>query len=162
LSQGRKIPSARDKVSPLGFHIRRAELRDFSALAELYVRTRRATFSWLPAETFQLEDFYRDTHGELIWLAEEGKTLVGFASVYVQSAFLHALYIADHAQGRGVGRALLAHVIRTTPGRMTLKCLTFNHLAQTFYTARGWKVIGSGDSAHGPYLTFQAPDVSEP
>ncbi|MFY8105383.1 MAG: GNAT family N-acetyltransferase [Elstera sp.] len=158
MSQGRKNPSADEKISSLDLQIRRGELRDFAILAELYLRTRRSAFSWLPPETFQLEDFYRDTQGELIWLAEDGRAVLGFASVYVQSAFLHALYIADHAQGRGVGRALLSHVIDSTPGRMTLKCLTFNHLAQTFYAGRGWRVIGSGDSPHGPYLTFEAPE----
>ncbi len=133
-------------------------MRDFAALATLYLRTRRKTFTWLPAKTFQLEDFYRDTQGEVIWVAEGGKAVLGFASVYGPSAFLHALYIAGYAQGRGVGQALLAHVIGVTPGRMTLKCLTCNHLARRFYTARGWEVIGGGESPQGPYLTFEAPE----
>ncbi|KJV07374.1 hypothetical protein VZ95_20035, partial [Elstera litoralis] len=112
--------------------IRRAELRDYPVLADLYLEVRRETFSWVPAESFKFEDFHRDTQGELVWLAESGAQPVGFASVYLQSAFLHSLYIDRKAQGRGIGSALLAHVIRTTRGRMTLKCLTFNRLAQAF------------------------------
>jgi GNAT superfamily N-acetyltransferase len=161
LSQGRASLSADRKISRLDLRIRRAELRDFAVLASLYLRTRRETFTWLPTKTFQIEDFYRDTQGEVIWVAEGGKAVLGLASVCVPNAFLHALYIAGYAQGRGVGRALLAHVIGMTPGRMTLKCLTRNHLAQGFYTARGWTVVGGGGSPQGPYLTFEAPEAGD-
>lgn len=137
--------------------IRRAELSDFPALADLYLAVRRHTFAWLPASLFQREDFFRDTQGECLWVAVRDRRLVGFASVYLDSAFLHALYISAGSQGCGIGTALLDHVIRTTPGRVTLKCLTFNRAAQTFYQARGWSIIGGGESAHGPYLTFEAP-----
>jgi hypothetical protein len=40
---------------------------------------------------------------------------------------------------------------------MTLKCLILNRAAQAFYSAHGWTVIGRGESAHGQYLTFEAP-----
>ncbi len=144
-------------MPPTDLQIRRAELRDFPVLAELYLTVRRITFNWLPAETFHPDDFYRDTQGELLWLASADQEILGFASVYLQSAFLHSLYITPAAQGRGVGSALLAHVIRTTRGRMTLKCLILNRAAQAFYSAHGWTVIGRGESAHGQYLTFEAP-----
>lgn len=137
--------------------IRRAELSDFPALADLYLAVRRSTFAWLPVSLFQREDFFRDTQGECVWVAVRHRTIVGFASVYLESAFLHSLYVAHTAQGSGVGKALLDHVVHTTPGRVTLKCLTFNRTAQAFYQARGWSVIGSGESAHGPYVTFEAP-----
>ncbi len=149
-------PSAIDS-RPAGLVIRRAELSDFPALADLYLDVRQQSFSWLPPSLFQREDFFRDTQGEVIWLASEAGQILGFASVYLDSAFLHALYISPKAQRRGVGSRLLAQVIRTTQGRVTLKCLTFNRAAQAFYAARGWSVIGSGESAHGPYLTFEAP-----
>lgn len=142
---------------PTGLVIRRAELRDFPALADLYLDVRQKSFSWLPPSLFQREDFFRDTHGEVIWLAAEDGTILGFASVYLDSAFLHSLYIRADAQRRGVGSRLLAQVIRTTQGRVTLKCLTFNRAAQAFYQAHGWSIIGSGESAHGPYVTFAAP-----
>lgn len=149
------VPSARRPRGDL--LIRRAELSDFPALADLYLAVRRSTFAWLPASLFQREDFFRDTQGECVWVAVHDRRIIGFASVYLESAFLHSLYVAEDAQGGGIGSSLLDHVIHTTPGRVTLKCLTFNRAAQAFYAARGWSVIGSGESAHGPYLTFEAP-----
>lgn len=137
--------------------IRRAELSDLPALADLYLHVRRNTFSWLPPERFQREDFFRDSQGELVWVATRAGTLVGFASVYSESAFLHSLYVHPTAQRTGIGRLLLAQVVRTTPGRVTLKCLTFNRAAQAFYLAQGWAIIGSGENAQGPHLTFEAP-----
>lgn len=40
-----------------------------AALADLYLRTRRATFTWHNPQDFRLEDFTRDTAGELVHLA---------------------------------------------------------------------------------------------
>lgn len=159
MSGDENLLSSKPLGPPSDTIIRRAELRDFPELAGLYLNCRRLTFDWLPADSFHLEDFYRDTQSEVIWLARYRHKLLGFASIYLQSAFLHALYIAKEAQGCGIGTALLDHASRMTPGRLTLKCLTLNRAAQAFYHARGWTIIGSGESAQGRYLTFQAPNA---
>ncbi len=131
-------------------------IRDFvegdrAALRELYVLCRRAAFTWADGSTFKAGDFDRDTEGERILVAENKQEVLGFASIWMAENFLHNLFVHPAFWRRGVGTALLRRVMYLTSGPPTLKCLTANTGARTFYARTGWRAIGDGVSSDGPY-----------
>ena len=121
--------------------------RDRDALRGLYLAARRHAFHWLAATDFQLEDFDRDTEGELIWVAAEGDRPVGFISVWEPENFIHNLFVHPDATGLGVGSALLDRSLDEIGRPATLKCLSQNKRAREFYLAKGWRIAAEG---HGP------------
>ena len=67
-----------------------------------------------------------------IVLALEAGRLVGLAAMYRPQRFLHSLYVTE--RGRGIGKALLDHVIAAAGGTLSLKCQAANIGAQAFYS----------------------------
>ena len=122
--------------------VRRARSDEVGACADLYVRVLRETFTWLPPERHHREDFLRAARDEEIYLASEEGRIVGLAGFYRPQNFLHSLY-AD-VRGRGVGKALLAHVIAIADGPVSLKVQAPNRRAQAFYAREGFVAVEQG------------------
>jgi len=138
--------------------IRPALPSDQAALADLYLRSRRATFTWRYPADFQLDDFARDTEGELIHLAEsEDGTILGFLSLWEPDRFIHHLFIAPDHLRQGIGQALLADLHQRLPGPFRLKCLTANLPALAFYRSVGWTEVDRETSSDGEYLLLESP-----
>jgi ribosomal protein S18 acetylase RimI-like enzyme len=130
---------------------------DQAALADLYLRSRRAAFTWRDPEDFQLDDFTRDTEGELIHLTESPDgTILGFLSLWEPDKFIHHLFIAPGHLRQGIGQALLADLHQRLPGPFRLKCLTANIPALAFYRSRCWIEIDKGSSEDGDYLLLES------
>lgn len=144
----RPTPAAALQVRPF-------EPQDLAALRRLFLQARTATFTWLDATTFQLHDFDLHTLGERVLVALLDGEPVGFASIWEPDSFLHNLFIAPAAQRRGVGAALLAACAAYFTQPPTLKCLKANANALAFYERMGWRVIGEGDAADGPYVLMR-------
>ncbi len=105
--------------------IRKAESKDSENLARLFLETRRKTFYWQDQSQWELEDFYKKTEGEVIFLAEnETKTLLGFISIWEQDSYLHNLFIAPSHQRKGIGTLLIQSLFSWLPLPYTLKCVT--------------------------------------
>lgn len=121
-------------------------------LRTLFLHARRANWTWLDGRDWQLEDFDAVTRDEIIWVAEEDGHRLGFAAVYVNDNFLHSLFVAPDAQGKGVGSALLKKVQSEFTRTGSLKCLVQNRHAQAFYLHHGWHVEAEGVSPDGDYL----------
>ncbi|WP_412529450.1 N-acetyltransferase family protein [Burkholderia lata] len=137
--------------------VRDAVAADMPALCELFLRSRRETFVWLPAGAFQLADFAAQTEGERLRVAEdEGGRLAGFVSVWEPDQFIHHLHVHRPHHRSGVGRALL----RALPGwpatPYRLKCLRANTPALAFYAACGFVEIGAGRAEDGEYLLLES------
>ena len=132
---------------------------DRASLRALYRDSRRETFHWLSPDSFQLQDFDRDTRGEAIWVAEDAAGVRGFVSVWRPENFIHNLFVQPGATGRGIGSALLASCLAELDRPAALKCLVQNKRARAFYLTRGWRVAGKGAGRHGPYhlLTYSLP-----
>ena len=136
----------------VGLDIRRARPDELAACAGLYVRVLRDTFTWLPRDRHREADFLDAAREEEVFVAIEGGRIVGLAAFYRPQSFLHSLYVED--RGRGIGKALLDHVIATAGGRLSLKCQAANLGAQAFYVREGFRCIEAGEDAGVAWLRF--------
>lgn len=79
--------------------------------------------------------------GGSAWVAEQFGRLAGFAALDREAASVWALFVADDAQGFGIGRALHDHMIAYAE-RSGLTYLTLSTMpgsrADGFYRAAGW------------------------
>ncbi len=116
--------------------VRHARSDELGACADLYVRVLCDTFTWLPAERHRREDFLRAARDEEIYVAVEGREILGIAGFYRPQNFLHSLYV--DARGRGVGKALLDHIAGSARGPLSLKVQAPNLRAQAFYRREGF------------------------
>jgi ribosomal protein S18 acetylase RimI-like enzyme len=129
---------------------------DSEACRELYFRTRQTTFYWVPKRLFRRADFFADTEGEELFVAERGGRLVGFAGVYLPD-FLHHLYVAAAERRSGVGSRLLDTVLQQFTCRLRLKVLVRNGPALAFYQARGFRFGERGRDVHGDWVMLSVP-----
>ncbi|ELY4031985.1 GNAT family N-acetyltransferase [Cronobacter sakazakii] len=132
--------------------IRPWEESDRPFLRTIYLHARREGWPWLDGSEWRLEDFDADTLGETILVAQADGHRLGFASIAENDNFLHHLFVAPDAQGRGVGEALLEAVQARFTGTGALKCLEKNERALRFYARHGWVQEGHGDAPEGAYL----------
>ena len=132
--------------------VRRARPDEMAACARLYVRVLSDTFTWMPPERHREADFLAAAREEEIYVAFEAGRLVGLAALYRPQLFLHSLYVIE--RGRGVGRALLAHVSTAAGGRLQLKCQAANLGAQAFYAREGFRCTETGEDGGVAWLRF--------
>lgn len=128
------------------------EETDRIPLRELFLETRRQTFTWLDVDAFKLEDFEHVTRGEWILVAEVGGRVVGFASVWRPEDFVHSLFVHPDFQGQGLGSLLLDACLAGMGRPASLKCTSRNTRALAFYESRGWVRDREGVASDGPYF----------
>ena len=116
--------------------VRRARSDELGACADLYVKVLAETFTWLPPERHQREDFLRAAKDEEIYIAVEDGRILGLAGFYRPQNFLHSLYV--DVRGRAIGKALLDHVCAVADGPVSLKVQAPNRRAQAFYAREGF------------------------
>jgi ribosomal protein S18 acetylase RimI-like enzyme len=161
--------------------IRPAITTDAPVLAAVHVR------SWQWAYRGQVPDAYLDHLGETLgervearraqleqvppeyrwWVAEQSANLLGFAVTRPSedddaaslTAEVMALYLDPDTVGKGVGRALLEHVVADFRQRgfrrATLWVLESNDRARRFYEAAGWAPDGARKSEERPGFLLQ-------
>jgi len=135
--------------------IREYRPADAARLSEIYLGSRKATFSWLNTALFELSDFHRDTRGEHIRVAELSKTVIGFSGCWLAERFIHHLYLDPTHTGMGAGGALLDATVELVGQPVRLKCLTQNRRALRFYLSRGWNVVNGGKTENGQYYELE-------
>ncbi|HYM69302.1 MAG TPA: GNAT family N-acetyltransferase [bacterium] len=138
--------------------LRRAGAADASAIAELFLASRRDALPYL-----------RDAHTDAevrewvptvmmkrteVWVAEIGGTMVGFLSV--AGDHVDHLYLLPGFYGRGIGSLLLDKAKELSPRRLRLFTFQRNTRARTFYEARGFMAIEFTD---GSQNEEREPDV---
>ncbi|MFN8010986.1 MAG: acetyltransferase [Holophagaceae bacterium] len=126
-------------------NIRAATLGDHPALLALWLRSVRATHTFLTEADIQaLHPLVRDhaLPALELWVLEDGGTILGW--IGLDGAKLEALFMdPDHA-GRGGGRQLVAHA-RALKGPLTLDVNEQNPGAVAFYRRLGFRVTGRSD-----------------
>jgi len=120
----------------VALEVRRARTDELGACADLYVRVLSETFTWLPTDRHKREDFLRAAKEEEVYVAVEGREILGLAALYRPQNFIHSLYV--DARRRGIGKALLDHIAAQAPGPLSLKVQAPNVKAQAFYRREGF------------------------
>lgn len=136
--------------------IRKCRSADYPAVEALFLRVRRELFSWHDASQYPPDDFYKQTAGEVVFVAEDaaGK-IVGFVSVWEQDAFIHHLYVDPDYKRKGVGTALMNSLFSWLPFPYRLKCITRNRQALKFYRKLGWVEVERAIGEDGEYALLE-------
>jgi GNAT superfamily N-acetyltransferase len=132
----------------------------YDALRKLFLKERQDTFYWLDPSEFKLNDFEKHINGELVLVAIEQETPVGFISIWMPNKFIHHFYVDQNYQHKGVGTLLLNAAIAETNLPITLKCLEQNTKAVAFYRKKGFIEKERGPSEHGDYILFELEDIN--
>ena len=120
-------------------------------LRRVFLEARLANFYWLNPAHLELSDFDHSTRGELILVATNNGTPVGFIACWEADNFIHSLFVDPKFTGKGIGKLLLKSCLATIGRPATLKCITKNSRALRFYYAQGWKKQARSRSPEGTY-----------
>ena len=80
---------------------------------------------------------------ERVWVAEDADRIVGYASADGES--LNHLYVLPEHQGRGIGSALLAEVMKHARDGVKLWTFEPNEAAIRFYVRHGFRTLRCTD-----------------
>ena len=128
---------------------------DINKLKDIFLETRRSTFSWVDTSQFKLSDFEKETEGEYVLVAMIDEKVIGFISVWVADNFIHHLYVDKSFQDQKVGTKLLNAVLDKFGLPVRLKCEIKNQKAVSFYRQKGFVEIEQGHSEMGVYILFE-------
>jgi putative acetyltransferase len=143
------------------FVLRRATPEDAPALADVHVRARVESMSYLP-DTHSPEEvlaWIREVmpQHEEVWVAEDEGRVIGFFAL--SDDLLYHLYVSPELQGRGAGSALFDMVKELRPDGFRLWVFQRNTQAREFYEHRGMRVVeltdGSGNEEREPDALYE-------
>ena len=78
---------------------------------------------------------------------DTGGAPIGFLTIDPADGYLDQLVVAPAAQGRGIGRRLIAEARRLSPGRLALQVNQDNRSAVRFYEREGFRTTRSGSNS---------------
>ena len=94
---------------------------------------------------------------EEVWVAEDGRRVVGFFAL--SDGFLYHLYVYPEVHGRGAGSLLFERVKKLAPDGFRLWVFQRNTQAREFYEHRGMRVValtdGSGNEEREPDALYE-------
>lgn len=128
---------------------------ELEELVSLYNQIRKNTPTWLDKEEITLDSFSDQVEVETIYIAYEGKRMIGFLTFYVPDNFIHLFFVDPANQGSGIGSKLLDEIFSDFNGEeISLKCLIHNNTAISFYEHKGFTIIETHELEHnhGYYL----------
>lgn len=93
--------------------IRLFQEKDRQSLQQLFLEVRTKHFLWEDGASFELQDFDLQTQDEILLVAEDEKGILqGFLAIYEPDQFIHHLFIANDAQGKGIGKQLIDEAVK--------------------------------------------------
>ena len=138
--------------------IRRATAADATAVAEVWLRSRKASLPAIPAPVHS-DDEVRAWFAEVVlperetWVAEVDGTVVGL--LVLAGEWVDQLYVDPTVTGQGLGADLLEQAKAERPAGLDLWTFQANARARRFYARHGFVEVArtEGDNEEG------APDV---
>jgi GNAT superfamily N-acetyltransferase len=138
--------------------IRLAEPDDARAVADLYLRSRKASVPAIPPSVHDDDDVRNHFATQVLpdceaWVATDDGVIVGILVLHAD--WVDHLYVEPGATGAGIGTALLAHAKQRRPDGLDLWAFQSNTGARRFYERHGFVAVAEtdGDNEEG------APDV---
>jgi putative acetyltransferase len=124
--------------------IRRAVPRDCEVLLDVWLRSVRATHTFVSAEDIQsmipqVRAYLASTEPELWVLSDDSGAIVGFLGM--AGSKMESLFLAPEFHRRGAGRQLVRHA-QALHGELTADVNDQNTAARAFYEACGFVVEG--------------------
>ncbi|MDQ6730655.1 MAG: GNAT family N-acetyltransferase [Actinomycetota bacterium] len=134
------------------FGLRAATVRDADAVADVWLRSRRAAVKEIPAHIHPDDEVRSWISSHVLldlecWVAERSDgEVVGLLAL--GNDWLEQLYVLPDRQGRGVGSALIDLAKRLRPEGLQLWTFASNNPARIFYERRGFVRVEETDGAH--------------
>jgi GNAT superfamily N-acetyltransferase len=124
------------------FTLRRGSERDAEAVADLYLRARRAAYPTIPMTAHTDEEVRRWIARRIprteVWVAEsEDGALVGL--LVLDDDWVDQLYVEPTLLGRAIGAELIGVAKRERPDGLRLWTFESNRGAQRFYERHGFR-----------------------
>lgn len=123
--------------------LRDARAADVAAMHRIRLAVRENRLS-SPARVTEDDYHARLLRGDGAWVAERAGEIVGYAMLDVPSRSVWALFVAPHAEGQGVGRALQSRLLDAALAAWPRVSLSTSPgtRAESFYVASGWSPAG--------------------
>lgn len=140
--------------------IRRAVEGDGPALADLYLRARRASEPAIPPMVHSDAETQEWMVGQVealdVWAAVEAGRIVGL--LVLAGDWLEQLYLEPDATGRGIGAVLVDHAKQQRPEGLQLWTFESNLGARRFYERHGFveaeRTDGAGNEEGAPDIRY--------
>jgi GNAT superfamily N-acetyltransferase len=142
--------------------IRRASARDAKRLTRLIHNSRAYEGPYAPMIAgYRVGPDYIETHRVFLVLGE-GNRLLGFYALVLSPPELDLMFVADAAQGLGIGRLLVEHMMGEARSAGLSGVRIVSHPpAEGFYRSVGAKRIGTV-KANGPAVMWDRPELLIP
>jgi ribosomal protein S18 acetylase RimI-like enzyme len=127
-------------------NIRPATARDYDALARIWLESWYSTgLRTLYDPGFgSLRGRIRDevAKGWNLYAVQGADEITAMLALHPRDFYLDQLWVAPAHQGRGIGRALLAHARAQLPDEIWLRCVVENASAWAWYEREGFRFEG--------------------
>jgi GNAT superfamily N-acetyltransferase len=126
--------------------VRRATVGDAAAVAEVYLASFHATYSFpLAHSDDEVREWVREQLIPMseMWVAEDGGSVV--AMMVVEPGLLGHLYVAPDRLGRGIGHRFVDLAKERWPDGLSLWTFQVNDRARRFYERNGFVAVEFGD-----------------
>jgi GNAT superfamily N-acetyltransferase len=142
--------------------IRRATARDAKRLTRLVHNSRAYEGPYAPMIAgYRVGPDYIETH-RVFLAADEDERLLGFYALILSPPELDLMFVADSAQGLGIGRLLVEHMIGEARGAGLSAVRVVSHPpAEGFYLSVGAQRIGTV-RANPPAVMWDRPELVIP
>jgi ribosomal protein S18 acetylase RimI-like enzyme len=137
--------------------LRRATPRDADAVAEVWLRSRKASVPAVPAPIHDDDDVrawlaQTVSSASDLWVAERSRIV---AMMLLEGHWIEQLYVDPSSTGRGIGSRLIAEAKVLRPERLDLWTFAGNTGARRFYERHGFSAVETTDGNNEE----RAPDV---
>lgn len=137
--------------------IRPAQAQDIPAMLQIWLDSSLLAHDFIPADYWQSQLVpMQQTYLPLAenFIIEDHAAVLGFASLLRDVSYLAALFIAPHAQGRGLGTRLL-HSLQQQCDALYLDVYSKNQSAVHFYQSHGFCITGESMDEHTGHLEYR-------
>lgn len=161
-SRASRITAFGGGVAKEAVQIRRATARDAKRLTRLVRNSRAYQGPYAPMVAgYQVGPDYIEAHRVFLAVGE-GDRLLGFYALVLSPPELDLMFVADAAQGLGIGRRLVEHMIGEARSAGLSGVRIVSHPpAEGFYRSVGAKRIGTV-KANPPAVMWDRPELLIP